>query len=250
MKYSLLDMTQVILSSLDGDEVNSISDTSESMQVARIIRTVYFNIINRAELPEHFDMFQLEASGDDALPIIMYRPENVAKLDWVKYDTNEDPLLPVSYNYVTIIPFNQYADMVANWDFSSGNTSEVVLSGFTIRYQNDRVPTYCTILKDRIIIFDAYNSTVEDTLQSSKTLCYGQLIPSFLMEDGFIPELDDSQFPLLLNEAKALAFLEMKQMAHEISVRDSNRQWTSLQRTKNLKGISPLDNFPNFARRV
>ncbi len=52
---------------------------------------------------------------------------------------------------------------------------------------------------------------MDTTLQTSKTLCYGQIIPTFTLEDSFIPDLDDTQFPLLLNEAKAIAFVELKQ---------------------------------------
>jgi len=37
MKSTVLDMTQSILSGLGSDEVNSISDTTESLQVAEVI---------------------------------------------------------------------------------------------------------------------------------------------------------------------------------------------------------------------
>ena len=40
-KMTLLAMVQDILNDMDGDEVNSISDTVEAEQVAQIIKTTY-----------------------------------------------------------------------------------------------------------------------------------------------------------------------------------------------------------------
>src|ERR1700704_6434506 len=86
MKRTLLDYTQSILSSLNSAEVNSISDTTESLQVAEILRTTYYNILGRAELPEHEKLFQLTSSADPTKPVLMFRPnEGVAKLNWIQY---------------------------------------------------------------------------------------------------------------------------------------------------------------------
>src|SRR5258705_5004895 len=85
MKMTLLEMTQNVLSSLSSDEVNSISDTSESMQVATIIKTCYFNMVSRAGLPEQKKLIQLEPSLDPLLPILMTKPDDVSKIEWIKY---------------------------------------------------------------------------------------------------------------------------------------------------------------------
>ena len=43
-KLTVLDMTQKILSSMDSDDVNSISDTEESLQVVDIIEDTYHDM--------------------------------------------------------------------------------------------------------------------------------------------------------------------------------------------------------------
>ena len=58
MKYTLLEMTQDILSNMSSDEVNSISDTTESLQVATIIKQKYFDLISRVNRPEHDQLIQ------------------------------------------------------------------------------------------------------------------------------------------------------------------------------------------------
>ena len=44
-------MVQDVMSSMDSDEVNSITDTTESLQVARIVRACYFDVVS-VKLPE------------------------------------------------------------------------------------------------------------------------------------------------------------------------------------------------------
>src|SRR5712671_1691460 len=91
MKLTVLQLTQNILSDLDSDAVNSISDTTESLQVAYIIQQVYNNIVARDSLPEHSKLFQLTPSTDNTKPVLMYRPDNISKIEWMKYyDTDVD----------------------------------------------------------------------------------------------------------------------------------------------------------------
>ena len=58
-KMTLLEMTQDILSDMDSDEVNSIATTSESLQIAQIIKTAYYNIIDGRDFPFLYEMFRM-----------------------------------------------------------------------------------------------------------------------------------------------------------------------------------------------
>lgn len=250
MKLTLLELTQNILSAMDSDEVNSISDTTEATQVAHVIRTTYYNILSRADLPEHKRLFQLDASGDNDLPVLMSKPTNVTRIEWIKYNsfTVDDSSEP-NYQYVTILPIAQFLDMTLSLNTTEDNVETMVLDDATYIFQNDRAPTYCTVVDDQYIIFDAYDNEVDTTLQSSKTLCFGLTHPTFLMENDYVPEIDERQFPLLLNEAKSLAFYELKQTPHEKAEIEAKRQWRTLQRTKSLEYLSDFDQLPNFGRK-
>ena len=59
MRYSLIELVQRILESMDSDEVDSISDTVESLAVANSGKECYFDIISNLDLPEKVDIFQL-----------------------------------------------------------------------------------------------------------------------------------------------------------------------------------------------
>ena len=117
-------------------------------------------------------------------------------------------------------------------------------------YKNAKEPDYCTIFDDNTVIFDSYNSAEDTTLQSSKSLIYGEISKDFSMEDSFTPDLDEKQFALLLNEAKVLAFAELKQMPHQIAMANARKQTISMQKDKFKSAPNRLWELPDYSRRV
>lgn len=278
---TLLDYVQSILSSLSSDEVNSISDTTESLQVAEIVRSTYFNIIARAGLIETKQLVQLEPSLDPSAPVLMYLPDGVGKIDWIKYfDNNTLPNLapndfqhdlntditstsstgsipPPGYKYVIVLPVQHFLDMTSSFNPENSDTDSFTFNDnsnnypgqFTFYFKNNKTPQYCCVLSNYYVIFDGYDSTVDTTLQASKSQCYGSVIPYWRMEDTFIPVMDEEQVPLLLNEAKSLAFYELKQTLHQKAEQEAKRQWSSLQKDKSKSDVpSYFDQLPNFGR--
>ena len=251
MKLTVIQYTQNILSALSSDEVNSISDTVESLQVAECLKTSFFNIVARAGLPEQKKMFQLDASGSIIQPTLMFVPEGIKSVEWMKYfdsDTSAN-----MYKYVTILPIQQFSDYVNGYNITDPNVDTLNLTvnseTFLFNYKNDITPRYCTLLSDFYVIFDSFNAAVDSTLESSKTQCYGLTEPVWLMEDSFIPNLDEAQVPLLLNEAKSLAFFELKQTPHVKAEQEAKRQWSSLQKDKSIDNKpSYFDQLPNYGR--
>ncbi len=250
MKYTLLEMAQEIRSALDSDEVTAIADTTEATQVAHIIRTAYFNIITRSNLPEHKKIFSLDASGDNTQPVLMLRPETVSKIEWIKYNIRKVGETEDLFAYVTILPLAQFLEMTHQLGTDAADVDSMTLNSETFYFKNNGHPQFCTILQDYYIIFDSYDNQVDTTtLQSNKTMCFGQKIPVFTLSDSFVPDMDEIQFPLLLNEAKSLAFLELKQVAHNQAIQESKRQWRSMQKNKDLVTLKSFDQLANFGRK-
>ncbi|SRR6266436_54674 len=260
MKLTLLNLTQNILSALNSDEVNSISDTTESLQVAEVIRTTYFNIISRAGLVEHEQPFQLDPSLDPTIPVLMNVPEGISDLKWLKYFNSKigtSGVVP-GYEYVTILPVTQFIDMINTFNPSDSNVGSFTFTdairgfpgSYTFYYKDDKQPQYCAIVNNYYVIFDGYDNTVDSTLQNDKTMGYGSIIPVFRMEDDFIPDMAEEQFPLLLNEAKSLAFFELKQSPHPKAEQEAKRGWSSIQKDKAIiNRPTYFDQLPNFGRR-
>lgn len=254
MRYSLLEMVQLILSSMDSDEVNSISDTVESNQVALILKSVYYDIATDIGLPEHETLFELIASGSSSRPTLMTVPSNVVTLRSVKYDYrgNED-----TYSDFREIVYKPFDDFLL-WTTGFRNEDEAVgemqvtMNGevFPFMYRSDRHPTYYTTADDNIILFDSYDATIDSTLQKSKTMCLGNVYPSFSMTDDFTPDLDPSQFSLFINRAKVRAFNELKQQLNEEAAMEARRQKIIVQKRKNkVPDVAPVRKAPQYGRK-
>ena len=260
MNYTLLQLVQDVLSSIDGDEINSISDTVESQQVVTIVKTVLDDIVSRGDLTKLKTPFNLTASGENTKPVIMYKPDLIDTIDWIKYnkvlDGDTDPVWS-DIHYLKPEAFLMY---VYQYNPSETNVDTLTYtdSGFshTINYKNDTGPSYYTSFDDYIIIFDAYDNTVDSTLQQSKTLCYGKKRLDWQEIDTFVPPIHNSQFSLLLNEAKSLAWAELRQSPNSKIEQSARRGWRHLQKSRrNIpSGVSAgrahsFDKLPNFSRK-
>jgi hypothetical protein len=281
MILTLLDYVQSIMASMSSDEVNSISDSSESLQVAEIIRQTYYNVVTRTHLPEHNQLLQFQPSLNPASPVLMTIPDGITKIRWVKYFNNSitstsndsgfshglnvdipdenstTSIPPPGYIDVTVLPVTEFLNIVTAYNpedsdvgsFTFTDSSNSFPGNFTIYYLNDQQPTYCTVISDYYVLFNSYDNSVDSTLQASKCMAYGQIIPRWSMEDTFVPLIDEAQVPLLLNEAKSLAFYELKQQLHQKAEQENKRQWSSVQQDKS-KSDKPsyFEQFPNFGR--
>lgn len=279
MRRTLLDMTQDILSSMSSDEVNSIGDTTESLQVANIIKQKYLDIESRVPLPDNERLVQFTSSGDTEAPVLMYIPENVERIDWVKYFDNNTTgtntangfqhslnvdvtpsgdgtgMIPPGYIDVIVLDNLNFINLVTDYNPEQSNVESFQLSvgtsgeSYKFYFMNDRSPQYCTVIANQYVVFNSYDNVVDSTLQSSKVMAMGLISRPFLMEDSFIPPLNDEQFPLLFNEAKELAFFELKQQAHQLADREVKRGWSTVQKTKSVANKPTyFDALPNYGR--
>jgi hypothetical protein len=355
---TLLNMVQNILAAMSSDEVNSIGDTVESMQVAQIIQNKYYDIVARGDLRLDEQLFQLNPADTTATPTLMYLPSGVSRISWMQYydtnptdnttqtsqfgayshDLNVDVIstiqwsslststvtiptstpstvtftlstavpastgqqvtatsgsnyingtvaqyvgntlvvnvvnwsgsgtfsswviksvnsfsLPPGYRYVTLLSNDEFLDTVNKFDLTQVNVQQYNFTqggnNFTFRYMNDRQPSWATVISNFYVLFDSLDTTQDSTLQASKTMVMGQVVPPFKLQDNFIPPLNDQEFPLLLNESKALAFFELKQMPHALADRELKRQWSVTQKMKSIDNKpSYFDQLPNYGR--
>lgn len=356
-KYTVLDMTQSILSAMDSDEVTSINDTVEALQVAECIRTTYNSMVSRFNLPANNQLIQLTQSGSATQPTLMTMPDGVQRMEWLKYfdsnqldgvssqfthDLNLDltssswsttsstsntiatgahtftvassvltatagdavmmtsginfmvgtvtsyvgttlvvnavtivgsgtyttwvisstdgsaappgylDLCPLSlYDFITYVSqFNPLDDNVGSMVLAQTEFDSGAATSYTFYFKTDIQPRFYTVLTNQSVIFDSYDSTQDTYLQSTKILASAWLMPAFQKIDTFIPVLDEQQFPFLLQESKALAFAELKQMPHQKAEQEVRRQTTALQKYKSIvEKPTYFERLPDFGRK-
>lgn len=226
-KMTLLEMTQNILSSMNSDEVNSITDTVESQQVAEEIRNTYNELYSNRDIPELEGLINLEATGDPLRPNTLKLPDNVDRVKWIKYLNfrNNNP----NYNEIEYLEPERFLQRIVEPGPSlSGSYTNVRLTDtspleYTI-YAN-RCPEYYTIFNnDNILVFDSFDYGYESNLTGSNSLAWGIMGTDFDLEDGYIPPIDSHLFPHFLAEAKAACFINIKEVANSNEERRARRQ--------------------------
>jgi hypothetical protein len=231
---------------LDGDEVNSFADTAESLAVANIIKECYYEIISELQPKESEGLFHLDASTDNTKPCVMYLPATVSNIKHLKYNVG-DTVTDTNFRDLDYMPVTQFFDYMNGLDSYGENwvdTQVVTMAGgdFNVKYRNDSHPSYWTSPDDHTIIFDSFDSSVETTLTSARTYGIGALVPTFIMSDTYVPQIDARQFQLLLNAAKAQAFVEIKQTANEKAERKERKHRILGYKTKdNTDNRTPLE---------
>ena len=200
MKRTLLEMVQSILSDMDSEDVNAISDTLEAQQVASVIEDTYYNIISARDIPEHNKLMELTADSNTSKPTHFKYPTNTKNIQKVQYNigTVSEKKFREVY-FVDAVWFSDHMDQ-------SGLLVETYDGNLDIFVGTKQAPTYYTTFDDENIIMDSYDSDVESTLQSSKTRALGSTYPTFTITDSFEPDLDDTMLPYLLAEAKSACF--------------------------------------------
>jgi hypothetical protein len=247
-KMTLLDMVQDIMSDMDSDEVNSINDTAESLQVAQIVKTSYYNIIDGKDFAWMYELFQLDSSGTNDRPTHMAIPDDIIDLKWIKYNNKKTTDTKNKYQKITYKNPEDFVELMNSRDSSDSKVTVVSdTSGISLNIYNDRGPTCFTSFDDENLVFDAHDSVKEATLTNSNTQVYGKRSVAFTLTDNFTPDLPVQMFSYLLNEAKSTAFLTLKQMANQKAEQQSvsQRRRMSQEAWKITNGIT----YGNYGRK-
>lgn len=249
-KQTLLEMVQDILASINSDNVNSISDTVESDQVAKIVKNKYYSIITVLRPPEHEKVTQLQSVSDVTKPNCLDIPDSVSEMFWIKYNwaSNSDPY---DYRDVTLLPPEDFLNYIERRNSNISGFVEVTTdTSIVLQILNNIGPHYWTTFDDSRVWFDSWNESNESTMESRNSLIKALSEPSFSMTDTFVPDLDSNLFPYLLAESKSQAFIDIKQMPnpkHEQEAKDqkfhvSHNLWRANQR-------KPYNRLPDYGRR-
>jgi hypothetical protein len=213
---TLLQIVQEVLESIDGDEVNSIGDTLEASSVAGVVKSCFDTILLTKDNREAQLPFTLTAYGVSK-PVLMERPDDIISVDWIKYDIREDgDPYPQwrTIEYLNLKEFLEYSQNLPGQLDSSMFESFVQNingSNITFYYRKDTEPRFYSTLDDKLILFDAYNSVTESSLQESKTTCFGTYNLEFQKNDGFVIPFDRKTTLQLIEDSKARASIQLRQ---------------------------------------
>lgn len=248
MQRTVLELVQAILTESGGDEVNSISDTIEANDVATLMSQIYSEMVDEFSLPSVSTLQALVGLGDLDRPNIMQIPDEAYDIKWIKYDNRLEDTANLDYSTIHYKCPEEFVTMV------NGQPSTDTANYQTITYATNiplvvnktKGPAYWTSFDDNYIVFDAYNSNLESTLQSSKSIFYSETRPQFYIEDDFIPELPENLENVLYIQTLN-RYLGTDDRVNPIAQRQESRGRVRIQRNKWKQGRQKYTD-PNFGR--
>ena len=253
---TLIEMVQNILSSLESDSVDSITDTVEAEQVAETLKEVYFQMISNTIIPEHFELIQLTSAGGTA-KVFMELPDEVRRIEWLKYNKIASDGTDNEFGIVHYREPEDFMDLLLQRQSSDTHTVSATDPTSSIALDmigDDSPPTYWTSFDDQYICFDSYDVAADASgLVGTKTLCWASVWPTWTVDDLFTPDMDNHLFPYLLAETKSLCFVNMKQTLNGKVEKQAKQQRFALQNDKFRTKASSKAGFessgPDYGRR-
>lgn len=245
---TLLQMTEDILSDINGDEINNINDTEESMQVAKIIVQTYYDLHSKRNWPMDKGLLNLTALGDIDLP------------NYLKVDDDFTEIIDVNYDKARLkdAPRVMFEDVkwrepddflrYTNKRVSTNDNIQTVTdpTGVRLLIQNNYPPEYYTSFDDEHIVFDRYDAEVDTTVQATKTQAMAYKMPVFELDGDAVPKMPIDAFSELINTARAKANYWLRDFADQESKGEamSQSRWMARKNWRVQGGIR----FPNYGR--
>lgn len=241
-------MTQEILTVMTSDEVNSITDSAEAEAVARIIISVFEDMVSNRNWPHLRQLIKLESLSDNNRPTHLKLPDGVKELVMVNYDRRTADNERLDYHKMIWKHPDEFLMYTNNRASTSENTMLVKdVSGVQLMIYNNQYPKYFTSFDDEHLVFDSYDKEVDDTLQVSKFQTVAFVMPDSKFEDDWIPDLPDEAFRALISEAKSKCQFHLQTVQDIKSEQEARRQnsWLARKAWKANGGVR----YPNYGRR-
>lgn len=202
MKQTLLQIVQRVLSAMEADMVNSISDTAESTAVYKIAEEVFYDLVNTTDWPHLETTGSLISPSNSDFPNVLYIPEDVKYIKSLWYKDK-------------ILKYKEPEDFIQFVNERAVDTSVRIETpnGLVLSIDVNKEPEFFTIFDGVQVVTDSYNSAKEAVLVSSLSLFTGNKSPVFYTTDEFIPDLPTNVFPTYLAMVKRAAFLYLRREA-------------------------------------
>jgi hypothetical protein len=232
---------------MTSDVINSIDDTDEGQQVAQIVKSTFQNMMSSRNWPHTRQLVHLTASTDNLLPTHLGIADEIKEMISVYYDKRKQGDTRYLFQEVK---WKDPDDFLRYTNSRNSDNSDVQTvtdpSGIILLILNNRGPTYYTSFDDNALVFDSFDNTVDDTLQTSKTQARAYVTPSFTMSDTFVPDLPEEAFAALVEEVKSRAQHKLHQTADLKSEAEAKKQqsWLSRKSWRVNGGVR----YPNYGR--
>lgn len=224
---TLLQIVNRTLSAINSTQVSDVTDTAESNRVVDLVHYVLEDIYARYPWLHKKSTGSLDA-GSDTNDLSV--PSDVAGIEWIYYTGATSPLRkPVKY-----VEPDFFEKLIL--DRLNSGDSNVDANGAL----DDTDPKYWTTFDQSTILFDAYDTALDNT----KTTCFFIKIPTLPTVAANTPDIPVQHHIVVLQGVLAHAFRTLKgdDAAGDRYMREYMRGLTS------MKAFGPVVQIPKNAR--
>jgi hypothetical protein len=240
-------MVQSILYACESDEVDSIDDTPEALLVVNIIKSTYDDLMADRNWKHQRSNIVVAPYGI-AKPTHVKLPDDIKEVVFINYDKRKTPDERLRFEEVKYLDTDAFLRILNARDSTADNIQTIEdFSGMKLLIKNDAAPTYYTSFDETYLVFDSYNSDIDDTIVASKIQSEGYIFREWENTDEFIPDLPAEMFALLLNTAKREAFVVLKQTDNPIYATRERRQ----RRAMSMRewNVAKGNLYPDYGRK-
>ena len=158
MNRTLLYTVQRVLEKLDLDVVNSINDSPDAILVAREAEDTFYDLVNRNEWPERYDIIKAESVGDVLNPTALRLSDETLSILSVRYNVTDTDDTDTTYKELTQLSPEDFLDKVYLRKSSDTTVTTGSYKGIDIYVYNNKAPEYFTVFDNEYIILDSWDS--------------------------------------------------------------------------------------------
>lgn len=244
---NLLQITQEILSDINGDEVDSIFDTEESEQVARSVIASYNNLMSKKNWAHQRKLLNMEGLESSTRPNYMKIPDEVKEVIVLNFDKAKVTDTRKKFEEIKYLDPDQFIHYTNGRNDSDSNVVLITdFNGVELAIRNDEAPQYYTTFDDTYVIFDAWDSAVSDEIDSTQCTVLAYVLFTLELQDTATPDLPLDAERLLIEEATARAAWKQNEFRDIESIAAAQSQRRTLsQKEWRLK---ERNRYPDYGR--
>lgn len=227
-KRTILKLIQDLGSAIQSDEIDSLTETVEVIDMGKILERTYKEVISRKDYEFTRDkVLQLDARdvADTKLNNLTI-PLSVTRLQCVKYVGANGKFTELCYktpkDFINLVHARNVAD--------SNITAILNDDGVAINTITDAPPNYYTSFDEETLTFDAYDSSRGVGNLVADSVIIATIIPAVDFTDptAVLP-IPERLEPLIFTEAQATMNYELRQTADPNSERRARKQGIALR---------------------
>lgn len=246
-KRTLLQLVQDLSASINGDEVDTLTESVEVMDIVTFLRLAFDEVISRRdwEFLKNRPVTCSARSVGDAQINRLKIPTNVSRVNLtVKYRTPNDDTDSKFKTLKYLSPL-EFLEVVLAPNEPDTNVSVITnTEGVEMLIYNDRAPTYYTSFDEEYLWFDSYDATEGAGVVAADTIIIADVIPTMdWTEPTATLPVPEQMEQLIFNEALLLCSFRLRQMPDPTAQIIASRQYAKMVslEAKTTRDVTEID---------